>query len=91
VAFLGAPGLIVKAEDEEKIFSFYMMYVEELSTKSRYDFINCSYDPTSSYQRQKDRKYRYDLKDAEKMYTRMKNDRKYAYSVEGRCQCPRSR
>lgn len=81
--FWGAPGLIVKAEDEEKIFSFYMMYVEELSTKSRYDFINYSYDPTSSYQRQKNRKYRYDLKDAEKMYTRMKNDRKYAYSVEG--------
>lgn len=79
----GAPGLIVKAEDEDKIFSFFMIYVEELSAKSRYDFINYSYDPTSSYQRKKDRKYRYDLKDAEKMYTRMKNDRKYSYQVEG--------
>jgi GLPGLI family protein len=79
----GAPGLIVKAEDEDKIFSFYMMYVEELSTKSRYDFINYSYDPSSSYQSEKDRKYTFGLKDAEKMYTRMLNDRKYSEQIQG--------
>ena len=81
--FWGAPGLIVKAEDEDKIFSFYMIYVEELASKSRYDFINACYDPSSSLQREKDGMYRFALKDAEKMYTRMENDMDYSHKIQG--------
>ncbi len=81
--FWGAPGLIVKAEDEDKIFSFYMIYVEELSSKSRYDFINACYDASSSLYGRGYKKYNLDLKDAEKMYTKIMNDMDYLNDLIG--------
>jgi GLPGLI family protein len=79
----GTPGLIVSAQDSEELFSFQLVWADKLDNYNRAAFIDSLY-PDKPFQKGGNTKhYVFPMKEAEKMYTRLRTDVSYLFEVTG--------
>ena len=79
----GAPGLIVSAHDSEEIFSFRLIWTDQLDNDGRIDFIDSRYPKKSIRKKGGSSHYVLSLKDAEQMCTRLRTDAAYFMEITG--------
>jgi len=78
--FWGAPGLIAEANDEDNLFSFKLLHVAEISPEEiRADKLYFYRHNLRGHRKQ----YTYPVKEAEKVYTKVSRDSKYANELSG--------
>lgn len=78
----GAPGLIVKAQDSEKLFLFRMRYIEEIGSKhDRYQELERILDKDMN--QSTGIVFSGNIQDAEKIYYKLRTDRDYLYQSSG--------
>ena len=78
----GAPGLIVKAQDSEKLFLFRMRYIEEIDSKlDRYQQLEriLEWDMNQST----GIVFSGNIQDTERLYYKLRTDRDYLYQSSG--------
>ena len=79
----GTPGLIVSAQDSEGLFSFQLIWADKLDNYNRVTFIDSLY-PDKPFQKGANTKhFVLSMKEAEKMYTRLRTDVSYLFEVTG--------
>ena len=78
----GAPGLIVAAEDSEGLFSFQLVWTDQLDRPERLAFID-SRVPRKSYQKGATKHYVLSMKETEQMICRLMTDVSYLSEMVG--------
>lgn len=78
----GAPGLIVAAEDSEGLFSFQLVWTDQLDRRDRIDFLD-SRSSRTAYQRGATKHFVLPMKEAEQMNYRLMTDLDFLMEMSG--------